>query len=84
MCSIITIHGLRDDYNTAWIKGNGTRWAYNLFVGHNTKEINYSYEVDEESEIYHVDGIRKHAQRLLTQYAELQNEASLGVQDGHA
>ncbi|KAI0099851.1 putative ankyrin repeat protein [Nemania sp. FL0031] len=69
---VITVHGLRDDYKTAWTDKWGAWWVKNhLFKNLSIREIDYSYEVDEESTIYQWNGIRLHAERLIEEYAKV-------------
>lgn len=68
--SVITVHGIRDDYKTAWIDKKGEWWLRNkVFSGLSTRQIDYAYEVDEDSTLYEADGLRQHAIKLITQYA---------------
>lgn len=68
---MVTVHGIRDDYKTAWTEEDGTWWLVNkLFENLSIRELDYSYEVDEEAAIFQVDGIKLHAERLLTAYAK--------------
>lgn len=68
---MITVHGIRDDYKTAWTTDSGNWWVVNnLFEDLSIREVDYSYEIDEEATILQVDGIKLHAERLLTAYAK--------------
>lgn len=70
--SVITVHGIRDDYKTAWIDKEGSWWLRNkVFKGLRARQIDYAYEVDEDSTLYEADGLRRHATRLIAQYAML-------------
>lgn len=67
---VVTVHGIRDDYKTAWTDEDGAWWLKNrLFKGLSIREVDYSYEIDEEATIFEADGIKLHAERLLTAYA---------------
>ncbi|KAI1370783.1 putative ankyrin repeat protein [Hypoxylon crocopeplum] len=69
---VITVHGVRDDYTTAWADNNGIWWVKEqLFKSLSIREIDYSYEIDEESTLYHPKGIKLHAERLIGEYAEV-------------
>lgn len=69
--SVVTVHGIRDDYKTAWIEKDDTWWLKNkLFKDLSIREVDYSYDIDEEAAIYEPNGIELHAERLLTAYAE--------------
>ncbi|KAF7554349.1 hypothetical protein G7Z17_g2957 [Cylindrodendrum hubeiense] len=69
---IITVHGIRDDYKTAWTDKNGDWWVKKqLFKKLSVREIDYSYDIDEESILYQPNGIRLHAERLVEEYAEI-------------
>lgn len=69
--SVVTVHGIRDDYKIAWTENGGTWWLKEkLFKELSIREVDYSYEIDEEATIFQVDGIKLHAERLLTAYAK--------------
>lgn len=69
--SVVAVHGIRDDYKTAWIENDGTWWLKNkLFQDLSIREVDYSYEIDEEATIFQMDGIELHAERLLTAYTK--------------
>ncbi|KAH6603971.1 hypothetical protein Trco_007417 [Trichoderma cornu-damae] len=69
--SVVTVHGIRDDYKTAWTEKDGTWWLKNkLFKDLSIREVDYSYDIDEEATIYEPNGIKLHAERLLTTYAK--------------
>jgi hypothetical protein len=69
--SVVTVHGIRDDYKTAWTMENGTWWLVNhLFADLSIRELDYSYEIDEDATIFQVGGIELHAEKLLTAYAK--------------
>ncbi|KAI8966064.1 putative ankyrin repeat protein [Daldinia sp. FL1419] len=72
---VITVHGIRDDYKTAWIDEQGSWWVRDqLFIGLSVREIDYSYDIDEDSELYEPNGIIQHAQRLIQKYAEVRRD----------
>ncbi|KAH8659968.1 putative ankyrin repeat protein [Xylariales sp. PMI_506] len=69
---IVTVHGIRDDYNTAWTDDEGVWWLRKgLFNTLSTRQVDYAYEVDEHSTLYESDGLYRHAQTLITKYAEI-------------
>lgn len=69
--SVVAVHGIRDDYETAWTEEDGTWWLTNkLFEGLSIREVDYSYEIDEDAAIFQVDGIKMHAEKLLTAYSQ--------------
>lgn len=73
--SVVTVHGIRDDYKTAWITKKGIWWVKEqLFKGLSTRQIDYAYDVNEDSELYDPDGIRLHAQRLVAEYADIRDK----------
>lgn len=73
--SVITVHGIRDDYRTAWIDREGSWWIKNkLFHDLSARQIDYSYEIHENSDLYETDGLRLHAERLTTAYANVRRE----------
>ncbi|KAK1244948.1 hypothetical protein MKX08_004577 [Trichoderma sp. CBMAI-0020] len=64
-----------DDYETAWIDGEGLWWIRTkLFRDLSTRQIDYSYDIHEDSELYEVNGLRLHAERLMTAYAKIRGE----------
>lgn len=66
--SIITVHGIRDDYRTAWTDKNGQWWVRTqLFGALATRQLDYSYEIDEQETIFEPNGIFTHAQKLIEQ-----------------
>ncbi|KAJ4859870.1 ankyrin repeats (3 copies) domain-containing protein [Trichoderma breve] len=72
---VITVHGIRDDYTTAWIDREGSWWIKNkLFHDLSARQIDYSYEIHENSDLYETDGLRLHAERLVTAYANVRRE----------
>ncbi|KAF4333733.1 ankyrin repeat [Fusarium beomiforme] len=68
---VIAVHGLRDDYKTAWMCKNGN-WILreNFFRGMSVREIDYSYEIHENSEVYNRNGIHVLAKELIDKYAD--------------
>ena len=73
--SVITVHGIRDDYKTAWTNRSGVWWVReHLFKDLSIREIHYSYEIDENSTLYQPDGIRIHAERLVDEYTEIRKK----------
>ncbi|KAK6952058.1 hypothetical protein Daesc_006587 [Daldinia eschscholtzii] len=72
---VVTVHGIRDDYKTAWIDKTGTWWVKDqLFKDLSIREVDYSYEIDEDSAIYEPNGILHHAEKLIKKYAEVRKE----------
>ncbi|KAL2192491.1 putative ankyrin repeat protein [Corynascus similis CBS 632.67] len=72
---VITVHGIRDDYKTAWTDESGAWWVEKeLFKHMSIREIDYSYEVDGTSLIYEPNGILQHAQQLITEYAAVRQK----------
>lgn len=68
--SVVTVHGIRDDYKTAWTDAQGDWWVKrDLFGGMSIRELDYSYEIDSASTLYEPDGIMQLARRLVTAYA---------------
>lgn len=74
--SVITVHGLRDDFKTAWTDKKGNRWVKDqLFENQSIREINFSYEIDEYATIYDPLCIMiDHGNNLLGQYAEVREK----------
>ncbi|KAH6999463.1 ankyrin repeat protein [Ilyonectria destructans] len=72
---IVTVHGLRDDYRTAWIDANQDWWVRDsLLKDLDVRQIDYAYDIDEGATIYGPDGIRIHAQALVTELARVRRE----------
>lgn len=75
MDSVITVHGIRDDYKTAWTDQDGMWWLRGqLFEKLSVRQVDYSYEVEDNSSIYGPEGIQQHAQSLVTEYAKFRKE----------
>ncbi|KAF5642482.1 ankyrin repeat [Fusarium tjaetaba] len=73
--SVLTVHGIRDDYKTAWIDSKGNWFLKDsLFKDMSVREIDYSYENHEESILYKPDGIRILAERLIDEYATVRTK----------
>ncbi len=71
-CSIITVHGIRDDYRTAWIAADGCWWVKEqLCEGMSVRQVDYRYPIDASSMIYEQDGIAQHAQKLIDKYCDI-------------
>ncbi|RYP16723.1 hypothetical protein DL765_004959 [Monosporascus sp. GIB2] len=69
---VVTVHGIRDDYKTAWTDKEGAWWVKDvLFKSLSIREVDYSYEIDENSTLYEPDGIILHAEKLITEYAKV-------------
>lgn len=74
-CSVVTVHGIRDDYRTAWTDAQGTWWVKDsLFQNLSTREVDYSYEIDAASTLYEPDGIMQHARTLIAEYAAVRQK----------
>ncbi|KAG8674131.1 hypothetical protein FPOAC1_000094 [Fusarium poae] len=68
---VIAVHGIRDDYKTAWMdKKGGWVLKERLFKGLSIREIDYSYEIDQNSILYRQNGIDILAESLLDSYAK--------------
>ncbi|KAL6918825.1 hypothetical protein FSST1_002851 [Fusarium sambucinum] len=68
---VIAVHGIRDDYKTAWIdKKGGWILKEHLFKGMSIREIDYSYEIHDKSVLYRHNGIDILARELVGKYAE--------------
>lgn len=73
--SVITVHGIRDDYKTSWTDHKGAWWVKDqLFSNLSIREVDYSYEIDEGSVIYAPDGINRLATSLIDEYAQLRSK----------
>ncbi|RYP51143.1 hypothetical protein DL768_003490 [Monosporascus sp. mg162] len=69
---VVTVHGIRDDYKTAWTDKKGAWWVKDvLFKNLSIREVDYSYEIDENSTLYEPDGLILHAEKLITEYAKV-------------
>ncbi|KAJ9414194.1 ankyrin repeat-containing domain protein [Fusarium oxysporum] len=72
---VITVHGIRDDYKTAWIDSKGSWFLKDTLFKHmSVREIDYSYENHEESILYKPDGIRILAGKLIDEYAAVRTK----------
>ncbi|KAL6690544.1 putative ankyrin repeat protein [Trichoderma pleuroticola] len=50
---VVTVHGIRDDYKTAWKREDGTRWIRDTLLKQiPIREVDYGYDVDEDARIY--------------------------------
>ncbi|KAF5709137.1 ankyrin repeat [Fusarium globosum] len=68
---VIAVHGIRDDYKTAWIdKKGGWILKEKLFKNMSIREIDYSYEIHGSSTLHRPNGIHILAQELVDRYAE--------------
>lgn len=60
---MITVHGIRDDIMTAWIKTSddsphAMNWVESeLFLTKDIRHLSFAYDNDESARIYHADGI---------------------------
>lgn len=69
------MHGIRDDYKTAWIDSKGSWFLKDTLFKHmSVREIDYSYENHEESILYKPDGIRILAGKLIDEYAAVRTK----------
>jgi hypothetical protein len=69
--SVITVHGIRDDRNTAWTTRTGTPWLRDqLFEDLSIRQLDYSYSIDSPATVFQPDGIRTEALNLLHHYSE--------------
>jgi hypothetical protein len=64
------VHGIRDDYKTAWTDTQGNWWVKEqMFRNLSIREVDYSYEIHSEALIFDTNGILQHAQWLVKTYA---------------
>ncbi|ROW04700.1 hypothetical protein VMCG_04793 [Cytospora schulzeri] len=69
---VITVHGVRDDRNTAWTSRNGESWIRDrLFRNEDIRQMDYSYEIDDAARIFHRNGIDLEARALLESLARV-------------
>ncbi|KAI1091612.1 putative ankyrin repeat protein [Rostrohypoxylon terebratum] len=72
---VVTVHGIRDDYKTSWTDHTGAWWVKDqLFQKLSIREVDYSYEIHEESELYAPNGINRLATSLIDEYAQLRSK----------
>lgn len=45
-----------------------------VFKGKSIRQLDYSYEIHEDSMLYEPDGLRRHAQNLITQYSQMRSQ----------
>ncbi|UKZ47994.1 hypothetical protein TrVGV298_002230 [Trichoderma virens] len=68
---VITVHGIRDDYKTAWTREDEVSWIEDtLFKDNSIRQVDYAYDIDENATIYKLDGIKLHAEALIQAYAQ--------------
>lgn len=68
----MTVHGIRDDYSTAWTTSDGTWWVKEqLFSNLTVRQVDFSYKIDEDSTLYQNKGITLLAEQLLADYADV-------------
>jgi hypothetical protein len=71
----VTVHGIRDDYKTAWTDAQGAWWVKDqLFQRMSTREVDYSYDIDAASTLYEPGGLMQHARTLITEYAAVRHQ----------
>ncbi|KAJ3544493.1 hypothetical protein NM208_g3022 [Fusarium decemcellulare] len=80
--SVITVHGLRDDHDTAWKSRSGRPWLQDkLFEGSSIRQLDYLYAIDESARVFTKDGIEAEARNLLRScsddISQRQDEGSL-------
>jgi len=69
---VVTVHGIRDDYKTAWTTDSGGWWVKNsLFDGLSIRQIDYSFDIDGESLLYQPGGLQRHAMKLLAELVKV-------------
>lgn len=72
---MITVHGIRDDYKSCWIDAEGGWWVKDrLFKNLSVREVDYSYEIDEDSSVYEPEGLASHAKSLINEYAKVRSK----------
>ncbi|KAK4080972.1 hypothetical protein Trihar35433_2077 [Trichoderma harzianum] len=71
---VITVHGIRDNYKTAWERENGSRWISDtLFKETPVREVDYGYDIDEDARLYEPDGIEFHAEDLIKEFSKFRH-----------
>lgn len=69
---VVTVHGIRDDFRTAWTDHNGGWWVKDqLFKDLSIREVDYSYDIHEDSMLYEPSGIKSLALDLLSEFAQV-------------
>lgn len=67
--SVITVHGLRDNHNTAWKSLNGEDWLrVDLFEDMRIRQLDFFYATDESARVFQEEGIKTEARYLLQSY----------------
>lgn len=73
-CSVVTVHGARDDHQTAWTSAddNGNWIEYSLFRRLSVRQLDYVYDTSDSARIYDPseNGIAIEANALLDSLAE--------------
>lgn len=73
---VVTVHGIRDNYKTAWKRENGSRWISDtLLKGKPVREVDYSYDIDEDARLFEPDGLEFHAEDLMAQFSQLRRSS---------
>ncbi|EHK25623.1 ankyrin repeat protein [Trichoderma virens Gv29-8] len=69
--SVITVHGLRDDYGTAWKLNKKEHWLGTwLFEDVPIRQLDFVYAIDDSARIFKRGGIKAEAQDLMREYLE--------------
>lgn len=81
-CSVVTVHGIRDNSKTAWRREDGSRWISDtLFKGRPVREVDYSYDIDEDARLYESEGIEFHAKNLIEQFSQFRHPIGVRYED---
>lgn len=76
---MVTVHGARDDHQTAWTDRNDNSVIDDMFTGLSVRQLDYVYDTGNSAHIYDpsADGITVEANALLKSLA--QNRAELPI-----
>lgn len=69
---MVTVHGLRDDYQTAWTSlQDGSDWIEsNRFPFVRIRHLNYVYDISDSARVYGPNGVVIEANALLDSLAQ--------------
>lgn len=71
-CSVVTVHGIRDDRKTAWTTKNGDQWIRgSLFGGLDIRQMDFSYDIQDSARVFYESGIDLEARALLGSLARV-------------
>ncbi|KAL5088989.1 hypothetical protein Trisim1_006133 [Trichoderma cf. simile WF8] len=71
---VVAVHGIRDNYKTAWRRKYGSRWISDtLFKEKSVREVDYGYDIDEDARLFESGGLESHAEDLITRFSQFRH-----------